>query len=114
KLYLKRFYNWFSENYPDKDIKDLNLDMVRKYRVYLSNFQDQKGLTLKRVTQGYYVIALRSFLKYLLRNDYNTLAPDRIDLPKSESKSLKFLEKDHLKTLFDSVDVTNGNEKGLR
>jgi site-specific recombinase XerD len=114
KLYLKRFYEWFSDNYKGRDIKDINLDIVRKYRLYLSNYVDKKDMTLKRVTQSYYIIALRSFLKYLVRNDYNTLSPDRIDLPKSESKSLKFLEKNHLQTLFDAVDVSKNDEKALR
>ncbi len=114
RLYLQRFYSWFSQHYSDKDIKDLNLDMVRKYRLYLSNYADEKGMTLMRVTQSYYIIALRSFLKYLVRNDYNTLSPDKIDLPKAESKSLKFLDKNHLEDLFNAVDVSKNDEKALR
>src|SRR5690606_16666126 len=43
-----------------------------------------------------------------------TLPPEKIDLPKAESKSLKFLEKDHLRDLFDVVDVSGNNESGLR
>jgi site-specific recombinase XerD len=37
------------------------------------------------------VIALRSFLRWLVKNDHQTLAPEKVDLPKSESRSLKFL-----------------------
>lgn len=114
RLYLNRFYEWFVKNYPDKGIKDINVDIVRKYRLYLSDWVDDKGITLMRVTQSYYIIALRSMLRFLVRNDYDTLSPEKIDLPKSESKSLKFLEKDNLKTLFDSVDVSGNNESGLR
>ena len=114
KFHLGRFYEWFSKNYPDKDIKDLNLDITRKYRLYLSNYEYGNGMTLTRITQSYYIIALRSFLKYLIRHDYEVLAPDKIDLPKAESKSLKFLEKNHLEELFNAVDVSNNNEKGLR
>src|SRR3989344_508253 len=73
---------------------------IRNYRLFLSNYADEKGMTLKRVTQSYYVIALRSFLRFLIRNDHETLSPEKIDLPKSESKSLKFLEKNHLEDLF--------------
>jgi len=114
KLYLKRFAEWFAQNHTNKGIKDINVDIVRKYRLFLSNWVDSKGMTLKRVTQSYYIIALRSFLRFLVRNDYETLSPEKIDLPKSESKSLKFLEKNHLQTLFDAVDVSNNNERGLR
>lgn len=114
RLYLQRFNEWFEKNYSGKGIKDININVVRKYRLYLSNYVDNKGMTLKRVTQSYYVIALRSFLRFLIRNDHETLSPDKIDLPKSESKSLKFLEKNHLEDLFNSVNVSNNNEKGLR
>ena len=97
KLYLKRFAGWFVKNHPSKGIKDINVDMVRKYRIFLSNYLNEKNESLMRITQSYYIIALRSFLKFLIRSDHNTLSPDKIDLPKTESKSLKFLEKKHFK-----------------
>lgn len=112
KFYLKRFSEWFERTHPGDTIEKLDGGVVRKFRVYLSNYEDSKGMTLKRVTQGYHIIALRSFLRFLIRNDYNTLTPDKIDLPKGESKSLKFLEEDHLKALFNAVDTSD--EKGLR
>ncbi len=112
RLYLARFARWFNEACPGKDTSDLSVDIVRKYRVYLSNHVDEKGMTLKRITQSYYIIALRSFLRFLVRNDYDTLSPEKIDLPKAESKSLKFLEKDHMRQLFNVIDTAQ--EKGLR
>lgn len=112
RFYLFRFKEWFSRTHPNAVIEDVTSDVVRKFRVYLSNYEDDKGITLKRVTQSYHIIALRSFLRYLVRNDYDTLAPEKIDLPKGESKSLKFLEKEHLDELFAAVDTTD--ESGLR
>lgn len=110
--YLNRFADWFESHYPQKDIKDINIDLVRKYRVYLSDYVDDKGITLMRVTQSYYIIALRSFLRFLVRNEHETLSPEKIDLPKGESKSLKFLTQDHLRELMNAVDISD--EKGLR
>lgn len=114
RLYLKRFEEWFVKSHPEKGIKDINIDMIRKYRLYLSNWTNDKNETLMRVTQSYYIIALRSFLKFLIRSDHETLSPDKIDLPKTESKSLKFLEKNHLQVLFDAVDIKDNKEAGLR
>ncbi len=111
RFYLERFRNWHEEKSP-QNISTITTDVVRKYRVYLANLSDDQGMTLKRITQSYHIIALRSFLRYLVRNDMNTLPPEKIDLPKAESRSLKFLEQDHLRQLFNSVDV--GSEKGLR
>lgn len=109
--YLEVFNLWFTEN-TSMSIKDLDLATVRKYRVFLANREDAKGLTLKRVTQNYYVIALRSFLRFLIRNDFKTLDPSRIDLPKTESRSLKFLDKDQVDRLVTSIDTLK--EEGLR
>jgi len=112
KHYLKIFGQWFSSTQPHKTIEDLDVQTVRKYRVYLASRVDDKGLTLKRVTQNYYVIALRSFLRFLIKNDYKTLEPSKIDLPKTESRSLKFLEKEQIDRLINSVDISK--EEGIR
>lgn len=106
RFYLYRFADWFDMNYPGKPIEELNVDIVRKFRLYLAAYADGKGMTLKRITQSYHIIAIRSFLRFLVRNDYETLSPEKIDLPKAESKSLKFLEKNHLRELVNAVDTT--------
>jgi len=110
--YLDIFAKWFCSTLPNRQISDLNLQTVRKYRVYLANRVDKKGLTLKRVTQNYYIIALRSFLRFLIKNDHKTLEPSKIDLPKAESRSLKFLDRDQIDRLVNMVDTSK--EEGLR
>ena len=110
--YLETFNKWFSSTQSGKEIKDLDLATVRRYRVFLANKADDKGLTLKRITQNYYIIALRSFLRFLIKNDHQTLEPSKIDLPKAESKSLKFLEKEQVDRLVMEADTSK--EEGLR
>jgi site-specific recombinase XerD len=111
--YLDIFNKWFSTSLPGKTVEDLDLSIIRKYRVFLANKNDEKGITLlKRVTQNYYVIALRSFLRFLIKNDFKTLEPSKIDLPKTESRSLKFLEKDQVDRLVTACDTSK--EEGIR
>ncbi len=110
--YLAIFSAWYLSTIPNKDLDNLDLSDIRKYRVYLSNKTDDKGAGLKRVTQNYYVIALRSFLRFLIKNDYKTLEPSKIDLPKTESRSLKFLERDQVDHLVTSADTSK--EEGIR
>lgn len=112
RFYLNRFLQWYQQNYPEGMVKDLDVTTIRKFRVFLSSYVDEQGNTLKRITQSYHIIALRSFLRFLIRNDHETLSPEKIDLPKAESKSLKFLEADHLRELVNSVDISD--ERGLR
>lgn len=110
--YLEIFYDWFSSTLPNKTIEDIDLTDIRKYRVFLASKTNDKGESLKRVTQNYYVIALRSFLRYLIKNDIKTLEPSKIDLPKTESRSLKFLEREQIERLVTAADTSK--EEGIR
>ncbi len=110
--YLDVFLDWYIVNIPSKDLENLDLSDIRKYRVFLSNKTDEKGAGLKRVTQNYYIIALRSFLRFLIKNDYKTLEPSKIDLPKTESRSLKFLEREQVDRLVTAADTSK--EEGIR
>ena len=115
--YLKTFAAWYSPaeakgEGSGKSIEKLTLPEVRKFRVYLANKTDDKGRTLKKVTQNYYVIALRSLLRYLIKNDIPTLEPSKIDLPKTESRSLKFLEREQIERMVTMPDTSI--EAGVR
>lgn len=110
--YLDVFIDWYIASLPSKKIENLELSDIRKYRVFLSNRIDDKGAGLARVTQNYYIIALRSFLRFLIKNDYKTLEPSKIDLPKTESRSVKFLEKNMVERLVSAPDTSK--EEGIR
>lgn len=110
--YLETFGEWYSTTQPHKTIQDLDLATVRRFRVFLASRVNDQGMTMMRVTQNYYVIALRSFLKFLIKSDIETLEPTKIDLPKVESRSLKFLEREQVDRLVTSVDTSK--EEGIR
>ncbi|MDO8573846.1 MAG: tyrosine-type recombinase/integrase [Candidatus Daviesbacteria bacterium] len=107
--YLKRFLD-FSGNINPKDI-DLNL--VRKYRLYLSRWTDPKlKRNLKRNTQNYFMIALRAFLKYLAKSDIKTLSPEKVELGDADPRPLKVLDDASLKSLLGAPDLTE--KSGIR
>jgi len=107
RQYLRRFLNWLSSTPPKIDsIERINLRTIRKYRLYLANFVDEKNLTLSRATQSYYLIGLRAFLRWLNKNDYRTLSPEKIDLPKVQSASLKFLSSDQIERLLSAPQIS--------
>lgn len=109
--YLRRFCEWYERQGPKK-IESLNTAAVKAYRLYLSRYVGPNNLTLSRVTQSYHVICLRSFLKWLIKNDYVVMAPEKIDLPKTESRSLTFLNGEQLRRLLTAPAI--GTEAGLR
>ena len=110
--YLLRFEAWLSSTLPNTSIEKLSLSDIRRFRVYLAESADIHGMTLKRVTQNYYVIALRSFLKWLTKNDFKVLAPEKIDLPKTESRSLKFLSREEVHRLLNQPEIST--PQGMR
>jgi len=113
RIYLKRFSQWLEDTKKgDITIEKVDLAIIRSYRLYLSRYVDENGLPLKRTTQSYYIIALRSFLKWLTKQDYHVLAPEKIELPKGESRSLKFLTNDQVLLLLAQPAIST--EIGLR
>ncbi len=98
--YLRRLNSWLAKEGIRQTLKDINQDVIRSYRVYLAN------MGLGRRTQSYHVIALRSFLKWLIKNDYQVMAPDKIDLPKVAERQVKFLSGEEVDRLLNSPSLS--------
>jgi len=106
KHYLSRFLLWMESQGIREDLKDINQDMVRSFRVFLSNLPGENKQNMSRNTQGYHVIALRSFLKWLIKNDFNVMAPDKIDLPKVVERQVKFLNGEQVDRLLNAPTLS--------
>ncbi|MCM2338908.1 MAG: tyrosine-type recombinase/integrase [Burkholderiales bacterium] len=115
--YLTRFIN-FSKVEKAKDITD---DKVREFRLFLNRqsgvkVKGQSSATMKKNTQNYYLIALRVFLKYLIKHEVSTLSPDRIELAKIKERSLDLITIDELNRLLNGPngsDLKNLRDKAI-
>ncbi len=110
--YLATFQEWLAKHYQQEYIERLSPEMVRSYRLFLSRREDRFGKVMSVTTQGYYIIGLRSFLRFLARKGVKSLAPEKIDLPKAESRSLKFLSREQVERLLTIPDLHK--PEGLR
>ena len=111
--YLKRFLDWLTANTAVTSPADVDLELVRRYRLYLAHFRNRNGAPLQRITQTYHIIALRAFLRYLLvQRDIPTLSPDKIELPKQSTRSVAFLNSEQVERLLNSPKIED--EIGLR
>lgn len=107
--YLKRFLDFAGDIEP----KTIDLKLVRKYRLYLSRWTDSKlKKNLKRITQNYFMIALRAFLRYLAKSDIEALSPEKVELGDSDPRPLKVLDDAALKSLLEAPDPTE--KSGIR
>lgn len=109
--YLTIFSEWLKIKGVSAPQK-ITQDVIKDYRVHLSRYTDEKGNPLSRTTQSYYVIAIRSFFKWMTKRDIDVLSPEKIELPKAESHSMKFLDFDQVKRLLSQPNTNK--TAGLR
>lgn len=110
--YISRFFSFAKISGP-KDITD---DKIREFRLFLNRqpgvkVRGQSASTLKKNTQNYHLIALRSFLKYLMKRNISSLSPDRIDLAKIKERSLDLISVSELNRLLEAPLKNNENNK---
>jgi len=109
--YLERFLD-FAQKDGASGPKDITLDLVRKFRLFLNRFTDDKGRELKKITQNYHIIALRAFLKYMAKRDITTLAPEKVELGDFTKKQLDIISVDEFERMIGSIDISK--KEGLR
>ncbi len=110
--YLDQFEKFLIDSgIAEPEIGDINMNNIRNFRLHLSRQPGTLGM-MKSVTQGYYAIAIRSFLKWLIKNDYSVMAPEKIEVPKNKDHSLKFLDNDQMNRLL-AMPLTS-TKVGLR
>ncbi|MBI3952819.1 MAG: tyrosine-type recombinase/integrase [Candidatus Doudnabacteria bacterium] len=110
--YLKRFVE-FSAVQGINDPKDIDLELIRSYRLFLNRLMDHDK-NLKVITQNYHLIALRSFLKYLAKIDVKTLAAEKIELPRTPNRTVDFLDSEDLERLFEATSQEKNKLTSLR
>lgn len=108
RRYLEKFIFWLKKT-GKEGLKphELTSEDIWAYRLFLSRFQDEKGQPLKKITQNYYLIALRALLSYFTAKDVVSLASDKIALPKDvkSEKTVKFLNLEQIERLLLAPDT---------
>ena len=108
KHYLGRFIDWLKSEGIRMNLVDINPEIVRQFRVHLSRLPGYKGLgTMSRKTQGYHAIALRSFLRWLTKNDFVVMSADKIELPKITERQVKFLTGEQVERLLNAPSLSD-------
>lgn len=99
--YLQRFIEFTGDIKPNQ----IDREKIRNYRLHLNRLKDEKGNSISQTTQNYHLIALRSFLKYLAKEDIAAYAAEKIDLPKTKDRELTFLEPQEVHELLAKPDL---------
>lgn len=99
RRYLERFIDFAG----DIEVDTITPELVRKYRLWLNRLVTENGDELAMITQSYHLIALRGFLDYLSKRDIESMAPNKIDLPKTHRKQVTFLHFEEVERMLDAV-----------
>lgn len=105
--YLTRFLTASGAKEPS-DITD---ELMRSFRLWLNRqeagMREGRQETLKKKTQNYYLIAIRSFLKYLRKRGIESYAPERIELAKVAERTIDLLSVQDLHRLLSAPGEEN-------
>jgi len=100
--YLSRFFEFAKISSPG----EIDDDAIREFRLWLNRQTAREGKlgkeTLKKKTQNYYLIAIRNFLKYLMKRNIDSLPPDRIELAKVADRHLDLISIEELNRLLNA------------
>ena len=113
--YLQKFVSWLKKAQKE-NIRphELTPDDIWDYRLYLSRSKHHRGKPLKKISQNYYLIALRALLSYFTAKDIVSLPADKIKLPKDAKKEnvVKFLGLEQIEKLLLAPNIKKPS--GLR
>lgn len=97
--HLDKFEDYLIEKKLDKlEIWEISLKNVNDFRYFLHK-NPKRNISQK--TANAYMISLRSFFKYLEKQDIDALSPTKIDLIKDEERKIEFLTKTELDNFFE-------------
>ena len=115
--HLERFINHlqYTKNASPKTIENYSLRINRfidyvwdidASQIKMIHIQDFRISLIKQwlsqKTVNYHAVGLRSFFKYLLRNDVETLSPEKIDLAKIPPRRVSYLTEKQVQEILDA------------
>ncbi len=115
---VRNYEHYLDRSFADMgvtEVADITEDKLREFRLRLNRapgvkVKGQSAGTMKKNTQNYYLIALRSFLKYCRKRNITALTPDAIELAKVGARHLDLISTDELHRLLKAPD--NEKDKG--
>jgi len=99
---LERFAT-FLEEIKIENTNMIDLDVVNGYRQYLNKKDTLRKEKLSLKAQGYQIVVLRSFLKFMVRRGEVVLNPDKLELPKTRMRRIEYLNDGEVQQLLNSI-----------
>ncbi len=107
--FIKKFFDWLKINNLERVVPNqLTSEHIFQYKAFLSRqYRKNEGAPLKKTTQNYYLISLRSLLTYFADKDIASLPPEKIKLSKQSERAVSFLSLEQVEKLLSLPKVSN-------
>lgn len=90
-------------------LKDINEEVIRKWRLWLNRLGTNTSDEMAKVTQNYHLIALRSFLKFTAKRGWEAMPADKIELARTKRPQVTFLTPEELTRLASQPNISSVN-----
>jgi site-specific recombinase XerD len=104
------YLNRLSDFAGEIKLSDIDVELIRKWRLWLNRLGTNTSDELSKMTQNYHLIALRSFLRFCAKRGYDALPADKIELARTKRPQVTFLTPEELERLASQpkLDTLNG------
>jgi site-specific recombinase XerD len=106
------YLNRLSDFAGEIKLSDIDVELIRKWRLWLNRLGTNSSDELSKVTQNYHLIALRSFLRYCTKRGLPALSADKVELARTKRPQVTFLTPEELQRL--SAQANTATLNGLR
>lgn len=106
--YLTRLSDFAGE----MKLSDIDVELVRRWRLWLNRLGTNTSDELSVVTQNYHLIALRSFLRFCAKRGLSAMSADKIELARTSRPQVTFLTPEEVERLSSQPDTSTN--AGLR
>ena len=103
-LWLNRFVDYIEAVEWKSNIEQIEAMDITKFRSFLNS----EWLSKKSI--NYHIISLRSFFKYLHKNNIKTLPIEQLELSKLDPRHIEFLEKEEVEKILSMPEKFERNE----
>ncbi len=83
----------------DMDVRKITRMDVLEFRMMLN----KQGLSVRTI--NYHIVAIRAFLKFLLRNDIDCLSPEKLELAKTMPREVNYLTDAEIEKILKSPEI---------
>lgn len=85
-----------------RTVSDITPEAIRRFRLALARGGGRSERPLSKATQSYYAIAIRNFLKYLVKNKVSAPAPETVELPRVSQRQIEVMGYSDLERILDA------------